>query len=98
MAEDEYVRELQERLQVAERVCGLVGINASTRETDRGKALTQAWMDWSHRFSHRAVLITDEEVRELAARRDVVVEQTLARLARDYPEIAARRGAPEVSE
>lgn len=93
MADDEHVRKLEHRLWHAERVCGLVGMTASDRQTERGKALTQAWMNWSHEYQGQAVRVSDMEVTELARQRDEIVEATLERLARDYPEIRAQRRA-----
>jgi hypothetical protein len=91
MATDEYVRTLEERVRVAERVCVLVGINASSRVTERGKALTQAWMIWSQAYGGRAVPVTDEEVHQLAEIRDTKIALTLKAIERDYPEIKALR-------
>lgn len=91
MATDEYVRELQTRLRSAEQVCVLVGINAASRETERGKALTQSWMDWHHEYGGRTIPLSDIDVRNLAERRDRRVAETLAAIARDYPEIDAKR-------
>jgi hypothetical protein len=84
-----WLRQLKDRVTVAERVCGLVGINGSDRSTERGKALTQAWMEWVHVYGGQSVKVTDNEVRRLAAERDQRVAETLERLARDYPEITA---------
>jgi hypothetical protein len=87
---EEYVQQLRLRLRRAEQVCGLVGMTATDRVTPRGKALIQSWMNWSHLHSGEAVPITDEEVEALAQVRDGIVEETLARIARDYPEIDAK--------
>lgn len=84
-----WLRQLEDRVRAAERVCGLVGINVSDRSTERGKALTQAWMEWVHIYGGQSVKVTDEEVRRLAAVRGQRVAETLERLARDYPEIDA---------
>lgn len=90
MATDEYVRELEERVRIAERVCGMVAMTATDRQTARGKALTQAWMIWEATYGGRAVPVSDEEVRRLAEIRDKRVAETLASLERNYPEILAK--------
>lgn len=97
MAVDDYVRHLEDRVRMAERVCALVGINATDRQTERGKALTQAWMHWSHSYGGRAVPVTDDEVAKLAAERDEIVTATLARIERDYPELMARKRAAQAA-
>jgi hypothetical protein len=91
MVTDSALRELDRRLRAAEQVCGLVGMNASDRQTERGKALTQAWMDWAHEYAGSAVPVSNKEIVDLAARRDHIVAETLARIERDYPEIVAAR-------
>lgn len=74
--------ELAARLEAAELVCALVGITGG-RDGQRGKALTQAWMHWSHDYGHGS--ITDELVAELAGKRDRIREATLLRLRAEYP-------------
>lgn len=95
MATDDDLRALEERLRTAERVCGLVGMNATDRRTERGRALTQAWMDWNGAYGGRAVTVTDDEVRRLSEIRERRIAETLAAIERDYPEILARRRAEE---
>jgi hypothetical protein len=44
------IDELRERLAAAEQVCVLVGWSAIGNQTDPlQRALTQAWLDWTHR-------------------------------------------------
>lgn len=74
--------ELMRRLDVAERVCWLVGITAAG-ESERDKALTQAYMGWSRHYRSHARPVTDEEIAQLAARRDVIRDTTIARLHRE---------------
>jgi cytochrome P450 len=67
------------RLEAAELVCNLVGITGSAGRSERDKALTQAWQDWSHAYgSHKRP--AELPIAELAARRDEIVARTLARL------------------
>lgn len=93
----EWLTELQRRLASAERVCGLVGMNATDRTSERGKALTQAWMEWSHVHGEHAVRVSDAEVATLAAHRDRRVAETMERIQRDYPEILARKAGSQES-
>lgn len=74
------IEDLRRRLAAAERVCYLVGITGATGSTDRDKAKTQAWMEWSHEYGNLAVRLTDDEVLALAARREVIRNNTLVRL------------------
>lgn len=74
---------LGRRLAAAERVCYLVGITAARTETDRDKALTQAWQEWARDYRQACAGVSDAEVVELAARRDVIRQRTLARLGRE---------------
>jgi hypothetical protein len=76
------VDDLRRRLALAERVCALVGITAATGETDRDKAKTQAWMDWNHEYGRLSPRLTDDEILQLAARRDIIRNNTLVRLRR----------------
>lgn len=85
-----WLRDLEERVRAAEKVCSLVGINATDRQTERGKALTQAWMEWSHAYGGQSVRVSDDEVSRLAAVRDARVAETLDRIRRDYPEVSAK--------
>lgn len=71
---------LVRRLEAAELVCNLVGICGSASNSDRDKALTQAWMDWSHAYRDRHVKPADLPIAELAARRDEIRSRTLARI------------------
>lgn len=76
------IDDLRCRLAAAERVCQLVGITAATGETDRDKAKTQAWMEWSHAYGRLSSRPTDDEILELAARRDVIRDNTLVKIRR----------------
>lgn len=76
------IDDLRRRLAAAERVCILFGKTAARGETDRDKALTQAWLEWSREWRAAAPEVTDSEILELAARRDVIRNNTLARLRR----------------
>lgn len=104
MSDDVRTFELLERLQAAERVCVLVGVNATDRQTERGKALLQSWMDWQHQYGPSAGTVTDEEIAEYARRRDVITERTLASIRQDYPTMAVKlnraagESTPEVTE
>lgn len=75
--------ELLRRLAAAERVCVLVGITGSAGVSDRDKAKTQAWMEWNRAYGHLAPRVADDEVLTLAARRDVIRDNTLLRLKRE---------------
>jgi hypothetical protein len=74
------IDDLRARLAAAELVCRLVGTAAADQQTDQGRAVTQAWMEWSHAYRHLVDPVSDEQVLELAARRDVIRNHTLARL------------------
>jgi len=73
-----------ERLAAAERVCvmfGWLGID----DSERGKAAHELWCDWleisgvsTDPADHPD--LSDERIRELAARRDATRDQTLRRL------------------
>lgn len=80
------IDDLRRRLAAAERVCQLVGITAASGETDRDKALGQAWSEWSREYRPLAQPVTDDEILQLAARRDIVRNRTLARLQRESAE------------
>ncbi|MEU8158158.1 hypothetical protein AB0B94_31270 [Micromonospora sp. NPDC048986] len=71
------------RLEAAERVCALLGISVSRSDTDRDKAVTQAWMDWHRDYGHLTQDPTDAEVVALASRRDITRNMTLLRLDQD---------------
>lgn len=75
------IEDLQQRLKAAERVCQIVGVTGADTITLRGKAKTQAYLDWAHAYGHLAEPVSAEEITVLAARRDEIREATLARLA-----------------
>lgn len=80
------IDDLRQRLAAAERVCHLFGISAAHTETDREKATTQAWQEWSHTYGRLAAKVPDDEIERLAARRDIIHNRTLARLQRESAE------------
>lgn len=76
---------LAERL--AEQVCVLFGWTAGPHDgTERGKALSQLWMEWYHAYqaaggkvnrkSHPE--LADERITQLAAERDEIEARTMA--------------------
>lgn len=71
---------LRRRLAAAEKVCYLFGINAAPDQTEQGKALGQAWSEWSKDYRHHAAEVSQAEIAQLAARRDVIQQRTLARI------------------
>ena len=81
-------KELLTRLEMAERVCLMVGWTASD-PSERGKALHELWSEWTRAYraaggslSPRAHPdLSDDRIRELAARRDETVRRTLAGFA-----------------
>lgn len=80
----EQVEALAEALRTAERVCALVGWTG-TGSTEREKALTQVWMEWSDSrpgMSNPDAWpdLDDASITALAAQRDATREATLARL------------------
>lgn len=79
---------LRARLLLAETHCVIYGSTGSRMETDREKASTQSWMDWFHAHRHEAPDVTDEQVAELARRRDEIQTRTLAAIAEDEGNIA----------
>lgn len=76
----ELIDDLRRRVLAAERVCYLFGITSARHETERDKAVTQAWMDWSAAFNDDVPRVTDEEITELARRRDEIRAATLRRI------------------
>lgn len=78
--------ELLQRLAAAERVCVLVGITGASGTTDRDKAKTQAWMEWHRAYGTLAADISDDEILHLAARRDVIRDNTIVRLRQETRE------------
>ena len=85
------IDDLRRRLAAAERVCYLVGISGARSESDRDKAATQAWMDWSHDYRPLVTPVSDKEIAELATRRDVIRQRTLERLRRESAEEQERQ-------
>jgi hypothetical protein len=77
------IEELRARLAAAERVCVLFGWTCAAGNSDRDKAVTQAWQEWHHAYGHVAPQPGDDEVMQLAARRDVIRNVTLMRLRKD---------------
>jgi hypothetical protein len=77
------IDDLRQRLAAAERVCYLFGITGVRTETDREKATTQAWQEWSHTYGRLAPEVPDDEIERLAARRDIIRNRTLGRLRRE---------------
>lgn len=83
------VERLRERLALSEDVACLVGWTASrsVQGTTRDKALEELWMQWANHpdvstrpqdWPH----LSDEHLESLAARRDEILADTLARIAR----------------
>lgn len=72
-----------ERLDFAERVCNLVGVTGAPGGSDRDKALTQAFIEWNIRYGRLARPVSDDEVLELAARREVIQNNAMSRLRRE---------------
>lgn len=78
------VDRLRTRLAAAEQVATLVGWCASRDHSERGKAATQAWMDWANAYgAPERDEAWDERIRELARRRDEIRAHTLAAIARE---------------
>ncbi len=83
---DAEVAALTERVRLAEIVCtifGWTGSSAGPDESDRDKAVLQAWMDWHHLYSDPKAPTSkewDDRIAELAARRDQIRQATLARI------------------
>lgn len=73
------VERLTSEIAAARQICDLVAITGATDDSERGQALTQAWMDYSHSYQFRRV--PDETIRELAERRRDIRDRTLRRLA-----------------
>jgi hypothetical protein len=84
------LEDLRRRLEAAERVCYLVGITGAAGQSDRDKAKTQAWMDWSNEFGRLGPRLTDDEILQLAARRDVIRNHVLARIRCETTEMLER--------
>ncbi len=85
---------LPERLAAAELVCTIFGWTGVDYSSDRGKAVSQAWIDWSR--SYGAPLPNsawNARIAELAARRDASRDQALATLRRLDEQRAAELGA-----
>lgn len=85
----EYVKrvsDLELRLAAAEQVCVLYGWTGSNDRSERGDAVTQAWMDWVHSYGHemeRAAVkdpAWDARIKDLARRRREIRDATIARL------------------
>lgn len=93
----EMLHALEDRLRAAERVCVLVGINA-VGQGERGKALTQSWMDWNRQYGPSAPRVSDELIAVYAHRRDEITEATLARIRESRPAVPAGESTPEVTE
>lgn len=97
--------DLEQRLEFAEKVCRLFGITATgPQDCDEEKALTQAWQEWQHRFGRELPKLSEAEIHELAARRDITRDATAIRLHLEHggfadginPEdIATPPGRPE---
>ncbi len=75
--------DLRARVAAAERVCHLVGITGARMDTDRDKALTQAWSEWNREHRGKSLPPTDAEIETLAARRVVIGNNTRVRLDRE---------------
>lgn len=76
---------LAEQMHLAERACALSGWTTHPDDTVRGKAATQAWMEWAHarpEMVHREAWpdLTDEGIAALAAKRDETRRRTLDRI------------------
>lgn len=73
---------LEQRLAAAELVCALYGITGGRQDSDREKACTQAWMDWSRIAGDAAdpKRIPEATLHGLARRRDEIRTETLARI------------------
>lgn len=82
MADD--LESLRRRVAAAERVCYLYGLSSSHRQTDREKATLQAWLEWHREHGGAVQPVSDAEVLQLAARRDVIRNNTLARIRRKF--------------
>lgn len=78
------VDDLRRRLEAAERVCVLFGATASTGETERDKALGQAWSEWNQRYRGDAPTVNDRETEILARRRDQIRDATVGRIREKY--------------
>ena len=78
------IERLRADLLRAERVCAMAGWTAADG-TERGKALTQVWMEWAHErpsMTEREAWpdLSDEGIAALAAQRDQTRAETLAAL------------------
>lgn len=76
---------IEARLAAAELVCQIIAGRPVDNSSDEGKALTQAWIDWSNLAGSPRVATRDEFapiVRALAARRDAIRVKTLSALWR----------------
>lgn len=78
------IEALKARLEAAERTCVLLGWYALPDDSERGKAVLQAWMDWSALpgvetgpAAHRDL---EALIPELARRRDETRARTLDRI------------------
>lgn len=78
--------DLRARVAAAERVCHLFGMTGVRMETDRDKALTQAWLEWAGDHHSKSLRPSDAEIETLAARREVIRNNTLVRLGREARE------------
>lgn len=79
--------DLEARLAAAERVCVLVGWTPQASNSDRSKALSQAWQEWHRVYGQLAPEPSDDEVVELAARRDVIRNVTLSRIRQERDDV-----------
>jgi hypothetical protein len=75
------------RLELAEKVCRLYALSGHTgiERTPLEKAATQAYLDWWARYDREAPPVTDDDVRDLAGRRDEARARGLAHLRGDRP-------------
>lgn len=77
------IRRLRLRVAAAEQVATIFGWCGIADDSERGKAATQAWMDWAHEYgTPHASPEWAERIRVLAARRDETRSAVLARLQR----------------
>jgi hypothetical protein len=81
---------LQERLAAAEQVCVLFSWTSSGGDSDRDRAVAQAWMDWKHGYAPNLPDPQSPEwqarIQDLANRRTAVRTITVARIRRDRDE------------
>lgn len=85
---------LRMRLIAAERFCRAFGMCSGwDTGTERQKAAFQAWAEWQTHYGRGLPRLTDEEIADLAAKRDITHEATLLSIRSEYgggPEITAK--------